>query len=1556
MKIWQWMNLMVALLLLSLPARAGTIEINVKVQQPALWQDSQGYTHVKIPGFINIGRPGEPELPVGSVRALVPAGQRVESVSLAPAGSIELKGSHTLYPKQNPWPLSWGQPPFTPPDNDIYGKSAFFPARLFVSEPLQHMRGFPILPITLHPVVYNPASGKLAYFPVLSVRIETVPDGKGLANDLYRGYPGDFDTLRALVSNPEQLDSYTSHSAPSRDEHRYVIVTNQALSACTGSYNLQALAADKQSRGITTLIETMEDIRNQYTGADDAAKLRAFITDMYQNSGTNWVLLAGADRQNVGGDTQAPIVPMRGLCCYLDGMGTDNTIPGDLYFAALDGTFNDNGNTCWGEQADNTDLLPEVWVGRAPADSCTEISNFVRKTLTYQSASGDWLRSVYMVGEWLWDDYPGYSFGYDFLTDVQHSSTTDGYDTKGFSESSYYQVSILDDEFESGPVCSGQSSPCWSQSDILAVLNGGNHIINHLGHSDENYNMRLYTDDMISGLSNTLPFFDYSQGCYPGAFDNQTVYYGVSTQDSFVEYLTLGYYGAFAAVMNSRYGLGWYSNYFHRFFWDAAFRQMIAQAGEMHAYSLIQMSPYVWTDSGIQWVYYVANYFGDPEVTLHGILPLQQPYLTYVSHEITSDGTTPMQAGPGRHVVMPITLRNMGTEDATGIVTTLSSTSSDVSITQANPVFAGIAASTNGRSTTHAEFDISATAADGAHLDFRLAWTTTGGYSGTVPVTVSVQRPQIVYLAHTVDDSAAGCDADGIADASEPAVFTVSVQNQGSGAASNVVLSLSASDCAVSGPVSVGDVAAGASADADFTVTPSASIACPASNLPFVVSAQAAELPQPDSSGFDENVNADLDQSTFTDDMEGTPPNGWSHSASIGTDDWAYQTTSSHSASHAWYCSDPGAQSEKLLVTPSFSIGASTQLSFWHRIESEAQYDGGVLEISVDGGAYQDLGSYITQNGYNDTISDWTDSTIAGRAAWAGSIAWQQVVVDLSSFGPADVVVRFRFASDGYVNATGWWIDDFTIDTQTPICQQQSCNQQPLVDAGPDQNVQSGEQVQLAGSASDPEGMSIQTTWSQTAGTGVSLSDVHALDPTFTAPQVSGSEVLTFELSASDGVGSSSDSVNVTVFNCDDNEPCTTDAFSGGNCSHTQQADCSLCGSDGVCLNGVCQTGGQNSEVICDDGDACTQKDICQGGQCTGSDPVVCQPLDQCHEAGSCNAENGACSDPAKTDGTACDDADACTQSDTCQAGVCSGANPVVCEATDQCHETGSCDSSTGACSNPEKADGSACDDADACTEGDSCQAGVCSASSEVQCTAPDQCHGASCNPQSGQCEYPALEDGAACDDGDGCTQSDSCQSGECTGGDPVQCEASDQCHDVGECDSATGACSDPAKADGAACDDADACTQTDSCQAGECTGSDPVTCEASDQCHDAGVCDSATGACSNPAKTDGTTCDDGSLCTSDDTCQSGVCTGEAVTCQAHDECHLAGTCDEQTGTCTNPLAPDGSECTDGTCQQGICTPSSNDGGCGCTAAGNVGGNWWLVLLGLVLLRRRRRG
>ena len=128
-------------------------------------------------------------------------------------------------------------------------------------------------------------------------------------------------------------------------------------------------------------------------------------------------------------------------------------------------------------------------------------------------------------------------------------------------------------------------------------------------------------------------------------------------------------------------------------------------------------------------------------------------------------------------------------------------------------------------------------------------------------------------------------------------------------------------------------------------------------------------------------------------------------------------------------------------------------------------------------------------------------------------------------------------------------------------------------------------------------------------------------------------------------------------------------------------------------------------------------------------------------------------------------------------------------------------------------------------------------------------------------------------------------------------CVASDACHTAGTCDS-SGVCSNPAKPERASCDDGNACTQSDICIGGVCAGT-AYTCAAPDQCHNA-TC-KGDGTCAVTAKTNGTTCNDGIACTRNDVCTAGVCAGAAYTCADPDRCHEAGTCNGD-GTCTFAL------------------------------------------------------
>ena len=223
----------------------------------------------------------------------------------------------------------------------------------------------------------------------------------------------------------------------------------------------------------------------------------------------------------------------------------------------------------------------------------------------------------------------------------------------------------------------------------------------------------------------------------------------------------------------------------------------------------------------------------------------------------------------------------------------------------------------------------------------------------------------------------------------------------------------------------------------------------------------------------------------------------------------------------------------------------------------------------------------------------------------------------------------------------------------------------------------------------------------------------------------------------------------------------------------------------------------------------------------------TCTALDACHDPGTCDLATGMCSNPAKPNGTVCNDGNACTSGETCQGGACGLPTATVsCSALDQCHDPGVCAPATGMCSNPPKDNGTPCNDASACTSGETCQGGACGApTATVTCTALDACHElGACVPETGLCTNPAVPDETPCSDDRACTTGDACRAGVCspTANDCAcasddDCAPLDQCHLAGSCDFVTQRCSNPFAPDGSACDDADLCTSGEQCVLGTC-------------------------------------------------------------------------------------------------------------------------------------------
>jgi hypothetical protein len=117
-------------------------------------------------------------------------------------------------------------------------------------------------------------------------------------------------------------------------------------------------------------------------------------------------------------------------------------------------------------------------------------------------------------------------------------------------------------------------------------------------------------------------------------------------------------------------------------------------------------------------------------------------------------------------------------------------------------------------------------------------------------------------------------------------------------------------------------------------------------------------------------------------------------------------------------------------------------------------------------------------------------------------------------------------------------------------------------------------------------------------------------------------------------------------------------------------------------------------------------------------------------------------------------------------------------------------------------------------------------------------------------------------------------------------------------------------------CSDDDPCTLNDQCSEGVCGGAQKDCSSFSGICLE-GVCDPETGTCGQKTSADGTECDDGKYCTTDDACTNGGCAGTPRICTSADPC-LEGFCNEEKKECEFERIPiPGAEGPAGTCNDG---------------------------------------
>ncbi|GAB3164315.1 M36 family metallopeptidase [Telluribacter humicola] len=177
--------------------------------------------------------------------------------------------------------------------------------------------------------------------------------------------------------------------------------------------------------------------------------------------------------------------------------------------------------------------------------------------------------------------------------------------------------------------------------------------------------------------------------------------------------------------------------------------------------------------------------------------------------------------------------------------------------------------------------------------------------------------------------------------------------------------------------------------------------------------------------------------STTLVDLDASTLEPWTSQTLYGSSVWSVSDVQVRSTPGSWFIPNIGADNNTTsLTSPALTLGdgSYTELSFWHLLNIEGGYDGGVVEVSADNGeTWEDLGPYFIQNGYNSNISNY-NPLLGSRKAFSGTYsAFTNTLVNLSKFRNKTIRLRFVFAEDEFYGYEGWYIDDISLKNQSAL-------------------------------------------------------------------------------------------------------------------------------------------------------------------------------------------------------------------------------------------------------------------------------------------------------------------------------------------------------------------------------------------------------------------------------------------------------------------------------------------------------------------------------------------
>lgn len=591
---------------------------SASIEHTFVWSESQlsirsvdGSDVVSLAGALETLEEGRPELPLVVATFALPEGVDAVSLEVTSDRVKTIEGDYNVRSVQPQVPLSFtGPAPVVPRDAAVYSSHTPYPSEVVSLVGNGNMGGQRVATVVVHPVRYEPARGRLEFHEEISIALTLAPAGaevRAPRTMSERSRTARLARVRGTVANPSAASIPESVLRSRNGTTDYLIITDASYVSL-----FQPLADWKSAKGVPAEIVTTSWVYSNYSGVDNQQKIRNCIIDYYENHGTTWVLL--------GGDTN--VVPDR-IAFAMSGDSGDD-LRCDLYYADLDGSWNDDGDDTWGEvHQDNIDMYSDVFVGRAPVNTAAEVTRFVDRVLTYEGAPAggplptDYQLDMLFMAEVLWD-----------------SPWTDHAICKNM---------IDDDDVPArfDPITKlYQTNGLLTKSNVVASLNAGQNIVNHNGHSNWNVmsigSSSLYRSDFDNLTNGARYGIMYSIGCWAAAID----------YDCMAEHwVNAPNGGGVAFVGNTRYGWGspgnpgyGTSDLFDREFFNQLFNEGNEQIGVTTAAHRDAFVATAMTSEYHRFCLYELVLLGDPEMRIWTDTP-----------DIAADVAHPMSLPLGSH-------------------------------------------------------------------------------------------------------------------------------------------------------------------------------------------------------------------------------------------------------------------------------------------------------------------------------------------------------------------------------------------------------------------------------------------------------------------------------------------------------------------------------------------------------------------------------------------------------------------------------------------------------------------------------------------------------------------------------------------------------------------------------------------------------------------------------------------------------------------------------------------------------------------------------------------